>query len=347
MSKEHTIQEVCGELAKTIKGKVDKFASEVEAMRKAEVSRSQKGKKLAKTELCPLCGNPDRPGSCQCTLAKSGMGTAAPDAPPTAQGAPSLNMSEMCGTHGKDLAKCGPACGMKKDEKDATKFKAPIGPAKGSKLPDDAKSKKVDAGEGTGGAISKGKGLSKAMPAAKPKITGTPGQQPVGMGGGDAKPGAPTSVAQANKELGASTSIAKSPTAMPTGSPPAMGVGPRLASAKASTIPTGKPVAAPATGLPAPLQGVRDKLNLQADMKAGGVGWLQRKRAAAGPAPTLSAPPAGGSAFGPTSKRGTGIATSQAALARGEKSATKMEGPAPTEGFNSINHNRRMLKVGR
>lgn len=65
--KTHTPQEVRAELAKVIKSKVEAFADHVKTLRAKELSKSEaKGGKLSKAELCPLCGNPDRPGTCIC-----------------------------------------------------------------------------------------------------------------------------------------------------------------------------------------------------------------------------------------------------------------------------------------
>ncbi len=199
---------------------------------------------------------------------------------------------------------------IKKDEKTVGEAKtAPDARRPGSKLPEDAKPAQAADAPGSGG-------LKKtAMPGAKiPKVPGTPGKQPVGQGGGDS-PGR-TSVAQANAEIGKMKSIASSPTAMPTGAPVVGAPAPKPA-APAAAAP------APAGKLPGPLQGVRDSMNLGHDMKAGGVGWLQRLVASRKPAVAAPPAPGGGSAFGPTSKRATGIATSHAALARSEKTPSK------------------------
>jgi hypothetical protein len=232
----------------------------------------------------------------------------------------------------------------KKDELPITAA-APDKKASGAKLPGDKASKVVASSAGTGGDVTKGKSLKKdaldiavgrkpkAAAAAPPKVPGVPGKQPVGQGGGDA-PGA-TSVAQANKELGRMKSVATNPTAMPTGA-----------------VPTGVPKAAaaiPTTGKgPDALSNVRSKMNVQADMKAGGVGWLQRLVASRKPAPQVQSAPAGGtSPFGRSKPSPYAGVRGAAALARGEmKDADEdKEGKPIDKGLAFTNHNRTLFRI--
>lgn len=254
---------------------------------------------------------------------------------------------------------------VKKDELPIVK-PAPEKAVSGAKLP--GTPKKQDLGDGSGDGTKLGKReLRKALPTlpgmAKPTapaaaVVGVPGKQPVGQGGGDKhkvpQAAPPTPVAQVNKELGGMKSIASNPTAMPGG--------------KLANPP--KPLAPVAGNTPKPVSGsfVARKDELSSDKRAGGVGWLNSLHASLS-APKPKAPtndvmlvrdkmnmgkPTGASAApagaGPVLKRPSPRAgiTGAAALARGEKSpAKKMEGPAPAEGLNSANHNRRLLSIRR
>ncbi len=65
-------REVHAALVKTVREKLDAAAAQIEDLRKRELAQADKKseKPLSKAELCPLCGNLDRPGSCTCILRK-------------------------------------------------------------------------------------------------------------------------------------------------------------------------------------------------------------------------------------------------------------------------------------
>ncbi len=174
----YTLPEALHKLTVSLKEKLAKFESDVQEMRARELA--PKEGKLAKHELCPLCGGPDRNGICNCLRKNAAMGypqstpgSGMPGGGPQSGGAQPMGMAE------KKLTKCGPGCG-------------------GGKHMD-----KCDLSE-----VKRGDDLTKAMPTSSASALAPKA------------PAAPTSVGQANKEMGGFKSLASSPTAMPkTGGP--------------------------------------------------------------------------------------------------------------------------------
>lgn len=81
--KQFTPIQIVAELSKSLKTKIDAFEIEVKELRKREIRRAQKLQKS--TDLCPLCGNADLPGTCTCLRknAVMGYGTGAGSVPKT------------------------------------------------------------------------------------------------------------------------------------------------------------------------------------------------------------------------------------------------------------------------
>jgi hypothetical protein len=204
---------------------------------------------------------------------------------------------------------------------------APQKSVAGAKLPG---SPKKSPKTGSGGEIKKAlPGMAK--PAGPPKaVVGVPGKQPVGQGGGDAHkvPGAApaTSVAQANKELGAATSIARNPLAMP-------GMGTKMANAPKPAAPVVGNNLKPVSGS---FVARKDEVSPHAE-KPAAPGHAQKPHVPA-TAPA-SSPRDRSPVLGRRAARAGVVGL--AALAR--KDETGFAGPAPTEGLNSTNHNRRLL----
>ena len=88
--KTYTLPEVKQELAKALRERVNSFSQEMLALRKKE---------LAKSEVCVLCGNLDKPGACTC-LSKSVEKCDTDEVKP-------LNKEDMCPTCGMSECLCG------------------------------------------------------------------------------------------------------------------------------------------------------------------------------------------------------------------------------------------------
>jgi len=193
---------------------------------------------------------------------------------------------------------------VRKDEKEMKRVvAAPEKAAPETKMPESGKS--VDAKKpGSGGEIKKGKALRKdAMSPSYAKkvgmdIKGVGGKQPVGQGGGDAKPSMPAMKpmnAQLPKPAGSKSNINQKDSPLkaagrsevkrmisdagPAGNPntkelPAEDVDVSEFNAGPNRLAPGRTNTA-AVGNPAALQGVRDQMNLAADKKAGGIGFLR------------------------------------------------------------------------
>lgn len=310
----HTAKEVSAALLKHSKEKLEAAAVQIKDMRSRELRKSARtpgSKKLVKAELCLLCGNLDRPGSCTCVLRKDEDGAKSKACPHCSKDVSVVDGKIGHHFEGRQAKPCkGVGCApksMEKDEKSPDK-------APGAVLPGDKDAKETKA-PGSGGKVSKIPGLKKSaalrkspmdmvMGREKFKAPGTmapaplPGMGPVKVNGmhpdthaslQDAKAARPSpaaaSVATANKELGGFKSIASSPV-MGGVKPIARGPIAIAANAKAKTAATPPPIPAAARKDEVPHQhyeagGQVDKghravaaRDLAEDKRAAGVGFL-------------------------------------------------------------------------
>lgn len=108
--KVYTPREVCNELSRAIRERVDAYKTVFEKLRKRELSAREKKLQKSNLSLCPTCGNQDSPDTCICLgdLRKNAlMGYPAPPKTPGMQ--PPTPKTPVPGSHG------APA-GMAKDE---------------------------------------------------------------------------------------------------------------------------------------------------------------------------------------------------------------------------------------
>lgn len=107
MADELTFQDARLLLAKGLKERLDAHASKLELLRARELRKSA-GRPLAKSDLCPLCGNLDTPATCTCLRKTETKKDEVAGYGGDASSGDSMAMSEMCKSCGKagDLCKC-------------------------------------------------------------------------------------------------------------------------------------------------------------------------------------------------------------------------------------------------
>jgi hypothetical protein len=403
---EYTIPEARQEIARVLKDKVAAHSEQLRQLRERELRRTP----MAKGEVCLLCAQLPRACTClkKATAAEAnreiqGFRSIASDPrfgggkltnPPKTAPRPGNGNQSASGVIPNAKAEPSPELPVRQA--------VPQKPVPGAVLPDDKKSKKTDGDEGSGGKIEKRDLGAEAKPAARP--VGVAGQQPVGQGGGDAhkvpgagaaalpKTGAPhpdtaaslsdvKQLAPAAAWKGAGLPKLKAALAGVKAKKAAPAVPPAAASA-----PPAPANAAPAAQIPDwvnnPQTHAKDKAQLTADKRAGGVGFLnslisrfsRRAPAAADPTPGLE--PAGmrggpvqsqrfhgalplrrgeyddGLAMGeksgakkPAAKKGFALTKCAMCKSAEHPGVCKEEMPAPTDALSSANHNRRMLVV--
>lgn len=271
--------------------KLEAAAIEIRDFRAREL---QKSTGLSKSELCPLCGNADRPGSCTCPTMKK-----ASDKPTAADIKADVMEPSL------EYTKEGKAKPVKKDEMSTGNVTtAPEKARKGTVLPGTKPSKKIPA-EGSGGEITK-KSEKLQKDAARSMVGLDPWKKPGSMGAPKLPGMTSTKVNGMHPDTAASLAALKQPiAAAPAAAAPAP-----LAAAKET--PSVDAAAAPAKASPG-ASAADDAANLKADKKAGGVGFLNSL--------ISRFKGIGSKAWGQVSggvRQGPGIAAGMAALHRSE-----------------------------
>jgi hypothetical protein len=209
----YTLPQAAAKIANALKEKLTNVEKEIRDLRVRELQPKEGS--LAKHELCPLCGGPDRDGVCNCLRknATMGYGTSTPgSATPSGTG---MGDIRGAGTQPMAMSEKNPLSDKTKQafERDPKKSVMPKGAYKNP-----------TSKQGGGGRCSEcgetGHGPSQHVKKADVGMSST---------GALSKHNVNTPVSQVNQELGGFQSIAHNPTAMPAPGGPSLkpGVGGR------------------------------------------------------------------------------------------------------------------------